>query len=141
MPHPTSPPLTERDAEFCLNAATRTLERWAIAVSRGEKEALLALYAEDAILVPTVANDVRENRLARQAYFDDFLANEALTCELGEFSRRVSRKLGTVVIGGHYTFSYLLNGAVATIPARFLFTFEEIVGEWKITGHHSSQLA
>ncbi|WP_277876234.1 hypothetical protein [Cobetia sp. AM6] len=41
MPHPTSPPLTERDAEFCINAATRTLERWAIAVTRGEKETLL----------------------------------------------------------------------------------------------------
>ncbi|MFG6177944.1 nuclear transport factor 2 family protein [Halomonas sp. THAF12] len=141
MPHPTFPPLNERDAEFCLNAATRTLERWAIAVSRGEKETLLSLYAEDAILVPTVANDVRDNRLARQAYFDDFLAKEALTCELGEFSRRVSRKLGTVVIGGHYTFGHLLNGEMITIPARFLFTFEEIVGEWKITGHHSSQLA
>ncbi|MBN8413361.1 DUF4440 domain-containing protein [Halomonas denitrificans] len=140
MPHPTSPPLTERDAQFCLDAATRTLERWAIAVSRGEKETLLALYAEDAILVPTVANDVREDRLARQAYFDAFLANEDLSCELGEFSRRVSRKLGTVVIGGHYVFSYLIKGDMATIPARFLFTFEEIAGEWKITGHHSSQL-
>ncbi|MBY5928234.1 DUF4440 domain-containing protein [Halomonas sp. DP8Y7-3] len=140
MPHPTSPPLTERDAQFCLDAATRTLERWAIAVSRGEKETLLALYAEDAILVPTVANDVREDRLARQAYFDAFLANEDLSCELGEFSRRVSRKLGTVVIGGHYVFSYLIKGDMTTIPARFLFTFEEIAGEWKITGHHSSQL-
>lgn len=141
MPHPTSPPLTERDAEFCLNAATRTLERWAIAVTRGEKTTLLSLYAEDAILVPTVSNDVREDRLSRQAYFDDFLANEALTCELEEYSRRVSRKLGTVVIGGRYTFRYLVDGETTTIPARFLFTFEEILGEWKITGHHSSQLA
>lgn len=141
MPHPTSPPLSERDAEFCVNAATRTLERWAIAVSRGEKETLLSLYAEDAILVPTVANDVRENRESRQAYFDGFLANEGLVCELGDFSRRVSRKLGTVVIGGHYTFQYQEEGNSVTIPARFLFTFEEILGEWKITGHHSSQLA
>lgn len=141
MPHPTSPALTERDTEFCLNAASRTLERWAIAVSRGEKETLLSLYAEDAILVPTVANDVRDNRHDRQTYFDNFLANEALTCELGEYSRRVSRKLGTVVVGGHYVFSHLKDGETVTIPARFLFTFEEIQGEWKITGHHSSQLA
>ncbi|KAA0015293.1 DUF4440 domain-containing protein [Salinicola corii] len=141
MPHPTSPALTERDTEFCLNAASRTLERWAIAVSRGEKETLLSLYAEDAILVPTVANDVRDTRHERQRYFDSFLANEALTCELGDYSRRVSRKLGTVVVGGHYVFSYLLKGETVTIPARFLFTFEEIQGEWKITGHHSSQLA
>ncbi|AOM01001.1 DUF4440 domain-containing protein [Cobetia sp. cqz5-12] len=141
MPHPTSPPLTERDAEFCINAATRTLERWAIAVTRGEKETLLSLYAEDAILVPTVADDVRENRQQRQAYFDGFLANEALACELGEYSPRVSRKLGTVVIGGHYTFEYRVADETVTIPARFLFTFEEILGEWRITGHHSSRLA
>ncbi|MGS0467624.1 hypothetical protein ACU8V3_11105 [Cobetia marina] len=85
----------------------------------GKKETLLSLYAEDAILVPTVADDVRENRQQRQAYFDGFLANEALACELGEYSPRVSRKLGTVVIGGHYTFEYRVADETVTIRPAF----------------------
>lgn len=134
-------PSVVNDPEYCLAAATRTLQRRVEAVSLPAPDSLLALYAEDAILVPTVSNDVRGTHQERQAYFRDFLANEKLTCELGTFSRRVSHKLGTVVIGGRYTFTYRRNEEWMTIPARFLFTFEEIRGEWKITGHHSSQLA
>jgi len=54
------------------------------------------------------------------------------------FKKRVSRKLGTVVVGGLYTFVYRNGGEQHVVPARFLFTFERIDGQWLITGHHSS---
>ncbi|MNF09062.1 hypothetical protein D3C80_2096320 [compost metagenome] len=54
------------------------------------------------------------------------------------FKKRVSRKLGTVVVGGLYTFVYRDSGEQRVVPARFLFTFERIDEQWLITGHHSS---
>ncbi|WP_110689776.1 nuclear transport factor 2 family protein [Salinicola endophyticus] len=138
---PSSTPEAKTSVAQCEAGATRTLQRWAEAISRADAPALLALYADDAILVPTVSNAIRGTQAAREDYFRDFLSREGLDCELGEYARRVSHKLGTVVVGGHYFFRYRDGGERITIPARFLFTFEEIEGEWKITSHHSSQLA
>jgi len=45
-----------------------------------------------------------------------------------------------VVVGGHYTFTFLRGGQERIVPARYLFTFEEIDGDWLITGHHSSMM-
>jgi hypothetical protein len=46
-----------------------------------------------------------------------------------------------VVIGGLYTFRFEHQGREQAVPARFLFTFEEIDGQWLITGHHSSRMS
>ncbi|AIR91081.1 SgcJ/EcaC family oxidoreductase [Pseudomonas cremoricolorata] len=122
----------------CLAAAKAALYRWAATVSTRDVDAVLALYASDAILVPTLSNQVRDCRDSRRGYFEQFLANDGLVCDIQVFTKRVSRKLGTVVVGGLYTFVYREDGQPRTVPARFLFTFEQIDGQWLITGHHSS---
>lgn len=124
----------------CLAEARKALYRWAEVVSSGSIDNVLALYAPDAILVPTLSNEIREREEERRNYFENFLSNPNLRCEITLQKKRVSRKLGTVVIGGLYTFRFERDGAEAVVPARFLFTFEEIDGRWLITGHHSSPL-
>ncbi|MBJ9973956.1 DUF4440 domain-containing protein [Pseudomonas sp. S75] len=122
----------------CLAGAKAALYRWAATVATHDVDQVLALYAEDAILVPTLSNQVRDCQDSRRSYFQNFLANDGLVCDIQVFKKRVSRKLGTVVVGGLYTFVYREGGEPRVVPARFLFTFERIDGQWLITGHHSS---
>lgn len=122
----------------CLAGAKAALYRWAATVAARDVDKVLGLYAPDAILVPTLSNQVRDCDDGRRNYFENFLANDGLVCDIQVFKKRVSRKLGTVVVGGLYTFVYRDNGAQRVVPARFLFTFECINDEWLITGHHSS---
>lgn len=127
------------DSELaCLAGAKAALYQWAVTVARRDVDQVLKLYAADAILVPTLSNQVRDCDDSRRSYFENFLANEGLVCDIQVFKKRVSRKLGTVVVGGLYTFVFRENGVQRVVPARFLFTFEQIDGQWLITGHHSS---
>ncbi|MBK5006314.1 DUF4440 domain-containing protein [Pseudomonas sp. S32] len=122
----------------CLAGAKAALYRWAATVATRDVDKVLELYAPDAILVPTLSNQVRDCNHSRRNYFENFLANDGLVCDIQVFKKRVSRKLGTVVVGGLYTFVYRDGGEQRIVPARFLFTFERINEEWLITGHHSS---
>lgn len=131
----------EPSEESCLAAARKALFHWAEVVSSGHVEDVLSLYATDAILVPTLSDEIGEREDERRRYFEVFLSNENLRCTITTQKKRVSRKLGTVVIGGLYTFRFQRDGREQTVPARFLFTFEEINGRWLITGHHSSRLS
>ncbi len=127
------------DAEIArLAGAKAALHQWAATVATRDVDAVLALYAADAILVPTLSNDVRDCDDSRRNYFENFLANDGLVCDIQLFKKRVSRTLGTVVVGGLYTFVFRKDGEQQRVPARFLFTFECIDGRWLITGHHSS---
>jgi hypothetical protein len=132
---------TDMPAAPGLAAARATLFRWAEVISSGHLEDVLALYAPDAILVPTVSDEIRGQETERRHYFKTFLERKNLRCTIASLKKRISHKLGTVVIGGLYTFSFETTEGEETVPARFLFTFEEINGQWLITGHHSSRLS
>ncbi|MBD8909545.1 DUF4440 domain-containing protein [Methylorubrum zatmanii] len=129
----------ERTAATCLTEAGKVLLRWAETVGTRNVDAVLALYAPDAILVPTMSDDIRGREDDRRRYFESFLDNDGISCGITVQKKRVSRKLGTVVIGGLYSFQIRRDGTETVVPARFLFTFEEIDGRWLITGHHSSK--
>ncbi|GAC1038013.1 hypothetical protein thsps117_27710 [Pseudomonas sp. No.117] len=124
-----------------LAGAKAALHTWAATVATRDVEAILALYAPDAILVPTLSNEVRDSEDSRREYFRNFLANEGIVCDVLIFKKRVSSKLSTVVVGGLYVFHYREGDRAISVPARFLFTFEQIDGRWLITGHHSSREA
>ncbi|MDQ1199377.1 nuclear transport factor 2 family protein [Agrobacterium sp. SORGH_AS 787] len=130
-----------RTDQSCLAAAREALFRWAEVIASRRVEDVLALYAPDAILVPTLSDEIGEREEDRRRYFEAFLSNDVQSCSILIQKKRVSRKLGTVVIGGLYTFRLLRGNLEELVPARFLFTFEEIEGQWLITGHHSSRLS
>ncbi|WP_273862833.1 DUF4440 domain-containing protein [Pseudomonas sp. LA5] len=138
---PAHAPARSNEEIACLAGAKAALHTWAAPVATREVEAILALYAPDAILVPTLSNELRDCEDSRREYFRNFLANEGLVCDVEIFKKRVGSKLSTVVVGGLYVFHYRDGEQVISVPARFLFTFEQIDGRWLITGHHSSREA
>ena len=138
---PAHAPVRFNEEIACLAGAKAALHTWAATVATRDVEAILALYAPDAILVPTLSNEVRDCEDSRREYFRNFLANEGLVCDEQIFKKRVSSQLGTVVVGGLYVFHYRDGEQVISVPGLFLFTFEYLEGRWLITGHHSSREA
>jgi hypothetical protein len=122
--------------------ANRILFLWIEALGTGDIETLLMLYASDAILVPTLQDDLCTTTADRRRYFEVLLANPGFRCEMGFVQNRTGPASGVVTAAGHYRFVMTgSDGQEVTIPARFLFTFEQVRGIWRITGHHSSRMA
>ena len=94
-----------------------------------------ALYADDAVLLPTVAPGVLDTSAERIGYFDAFLKKRPT----GTIDESVVRDLGDGYASntGLYTFALAETGEL--VHARFTFVYEEIDGEWKIIEHHSSK--
>ena len=132
-------PNSATDSALRLAGTRKVLIDWIEALSTKNIDALLALYAEEAILVPTLQNYICRNSAERQTYFEKLLANPGLTCQLDSVHLCPSRTARTATAAGHYTFSFKRNGIDETIPARFLYSLEEIDGAWLIIGHHSSK--
>ncbi len=122
-----------------IEGAQATLVRWRAAVATGRVDNVMALYASDAILVPTLSNEIIVTQDGRRNYFEFFLSDGGPTCTVDREELRINHKNGTVAIGGIYTFCFRRSAGEESIPARFLFNFEEIDARWLITGHHSSR--
>ena len=113
-------------------------DQWSHAVQSGDPDRVVALYAENAILLPTVANDPRRTPEAIREYFVEFLALNPVP-RLDEYSIRASETIADN--SGLYTFGTTPAGQpFRAIAARFTFNYEKINGQWMIIQHHSSAL-
>jgi len=112
------------------------LATWLKAVSSGSPDAVMTLYADDAVLLPTLAPGVHETAAKRLGYFKVFTANENLQGKVTELHTRV---FGDVAINsGLYTFTFKKDGKDVTAPARFSFVYKKTPLGWMIVDHHSS---
>ena len=110
-------------------------DEWNAALATGDPAQVDALYAEDAVLLPTVAPGVLDTPAERVGYFDAFLKKRPT----GRIDESVVRDLGDGYASstGLYTFDLAATGEV--VHARFTFVYEEIDGGWRIIEHHSSK--
>ncbi|MCJ1685406.1 SgcJ/EcaC family oxidoreductase [Rathayibacter sp. VKM Ac-2928] len=110
-------------------------DEWNAALATGDPAQVDALYADDAVLLPTVAPGVLDTSAERIGYFDAFLKKRPT----GTIDESVVRDLGDGYASntGLYTFDLAATGEV--VHARFTFVYEEIDGEWRIIEHHSSK--
>ena len=107
-------------------------ERWNSALQTKEPSNVVNLYAEDAILLPTISNKVRHNHAEIQDYFVNFLAKGPQ----GEIQEANVRIFGDIAINsGIYMFSFS-DGA--QVQARYTFVYRNSDNGWKIIEHHSS---
>ncbi|VXC96920.1 conserved exported hypothetical protein [Pseudomonas sp. 8Z] len=113
-------------------------ERWNAALQTGDSAKVTALYADDAVLLPTVSNRVRVGHEAIKDYFDHFLQAKPV----GTINYREIRQLSsdTAVDSGVYTFALNQGGTVRNVQARYTFVYEKVDGQWKILQHHSSAM-
>lgn len=111
----------------------RLFDRWNASLKTGRSDAVVANYAPDSILLPTVSNKVRHSAAEKADYFDHFLENSPV----GEINERYI-KIGcnTALDAGVYTFHFSKTGT--SVTGRYSFTYEWNGHKWLITSHHSS---
>jgi len=113
-------------------------DRWNKALQTGDSEKVAALYAKDAVLLPTVSNEVRTNRVEIVDYFDHFLQNKPV----GKKVRTIVDVLdsNSAIDTGVYEFTLTdkATGKKRVVEARYTYAYEKIGGKWLIVNHHSS---
>jgi len=109
--------------------------RWDAALASGDPEQVSALYASDAVLLPTLSSRVRGNHAERVDYFTEFLAGGPRGRILSDTVRAVD---DVVIHSGLYRFAMSALDGQPEIDARFTFVHQRISGDWTIVAHHSS---
>jgi len=119
------------------NEISDQFEMWNKALQTGDPDKVVACYAADAILLPTVSAKVRHNHDEIRDYFVHFLAKKPR----GRITEQNIRIYDNIAINsGLYTFSLTDDGAHAEVDARFTFAYQKNNDGWLIIEHHSSIL-
>jgi uncharacterized protein (TIGR02246 family) len=118
--------------------ASAVVDRWSAAFSANDTEALVKLYASDAVLLGTVSPVMSEGTAAIQTYFGRLK---------GSGNQNAIKERRVIVLGddaavvtGFYDFSNVQQ-TPSLRPSRFTMLVTRRGGEWKIAHHHSSPLA
>lgn len=109
-------------------------DRWNDSLRTGDPDKVLANYAPDGVLLPTVSNQARTNPAAIKDYFVKFLKNKPQGTIDDRFIRIGCNVAQDV---GNYTFKYA-NGK--TVHARYTYVYEWKDDKWLIAHHHSSAM-
>jgi uncharacterized protein (TIGR02246 family) len=113
--------------------------KWGEVFVDDNPDALLALYAPDAVLWGTLSPTIRQGPAALREYF--VAAYKALPGHKVSFGEQLIRVYGnTAINSGYYTFSYVKDGETRTIPARYTLVFVKGDKGWLIADHHSSTM-
>jgi uncharacterized protein (TIGR02246 family) len=114
-------------------------DRWNAALRSGDPEKVAALYAPDAVLLPTASPKIRTTHEEIVDYFEHFLERRPS----GEKLRSVIHVLDadTAVDAGVYRFTLTnADGTTQYVDARYTYVYEKRGGKWWIINHHSSVL-
>lgn len=108
--------------------------------AHGDPTAVVSLYAEQAILLPTMSPEVCRDKDAISRYFTTLTAPPGLRISTEAMHIQVFDTIA--IASGIYTFHYQKNHVNDTsIAARFSFVFQQQQdGQWLIIQHHSSVL-
>jgi uncharacterized protein (TIGR02246 family) len=113
-------------------------EQWAAAFSKGDLDALMRLYDDDALLWGTSSSSIRKGAKAIRQYYAQLLkAFPGTRVLLRDTSPRLYGDAG--VNSGSYTMRRISgDGKVRVTAARFTMTYVRRGGKWLIVDHHSS---
>lgn len=114
----------------------RNFDRWAAALATRDPKTVAALFTPNAILEPTVSNEVRTTPARVEAYFVDFLKLSPRPT-INERHIEVLDD-NTALEAGVWTFDLVRDGQPAWVTARYSFIWEKVGGAWKIQLLHSS---
>lgn len=126
-------PTNAREAEVAA-----LFDQWNAALATGDADQVTKLYAADAVLEPTVSNEVRTTPAEIKNYFVKFLRMKPQ----GTINYRQIRLLAdnAALDTGVYTFNLTKDGKASKVHARYTYVYKKVGNEWKILNHHSSAM-
>jgi uncharacterized protein (TIGR02246 family) len=113
-------------------------EAWKNALATKDPKTVAALFAPDAILQPTVSNEIRNTPAKVESYFVDFLKLSPSPTINERHIRALDEN--TAIDSGVWTFDLVRDGKSSWVTARYCFVWEKKDGEWKIQLLHSSKM-
>jgi uncharacterized protein (TIGR02246 family) len=117
---------------------TPALDRFSAAYSANDVDALVALYAPNAILLGTNSPVISEGRDAVRTYFTNLkLAGSGNKNEIQD-RRTIVINDTAVVVTGFYDFTRISDGKPVPGPAHFTVLLTKTTGQWLISHQHSS---
>ena len=120
-----------------IDDATTVVEKFVAAYNANDAQAIVKLYAPEAILLGTVSPVMSVGTDAIRAYFSQ-VPGSGNKVAIDE-RKMVMLSDGSVVATGFYTFTRIRDGNPVPDPARFTMVLEKRGSEWFIVHHHSSQ--
>ena len=109
-------------------------DRWNASLRTGNAKKVVANYAPNSILLPTVSNRARFTAAEKEDYFVHFLQRRP---EGRIDDRMIEVDCNSASDAGLYTFRFA-DGT--SVKARYTFAYRKIGNEWLITSHHSSAM-
>ena len=113
---------------------TALFDEWNSALQSSDPKKVTALYDSNAILLPTVSNQVRHSPEEIEDYFVHFLA-KGPQGKIDEANVRIFDQIA--INSGVYTFTFTDS---STVQARFTYVYQWNGERWMIEEHHSSQM-
>lgn len=116
------------------------LTQWMDAVNNGDVEGLLALYNEQAVLIPTFSNKLPNTPEKLREYFEKLGSREGLSIALHEKTLKVQPvKDDIYTLSGIYNWRFDVEGEMLNFEARFSYIVD-LSSPRPIIHHHSSQV-
>ena len=129
-------PIAARAQQPAIDAGS-VVDRWATAFNSNDVDALVSLYAPDAILLGSTGLTLKEGSEAIRGYFAR-LAKSGDKVVIGD--RKIIVLDDNVSYAtGFYEFSAVRNGEVKTSWAGFSMVLVKHANDWLIAHHHSSE--
>ncbi|MFJ9742843.1 SgcJ/EcaC family oxidoreductase [Streptomyces sp. NPDC101166] len=113
---------------------------WNAALRSGDPHQVANRYAKDAVLLPTLSNQVRTDRAAIVAYMGHFLENKPASKKIETHINVLDHN--SALDSGVYEFTLTDHetGDKRVVKARYTYAYEKRGGTWLIVNHHSSAM-
>ena len=109
-------------------------DRWNDSLRTLDPDKVVANYATDGVLLPTVSNQPRTNPAEIRDYFVKFLKS----APQGTIDHRII-KIGCNVAQDVGTYTFKCKDG-KKVHARYTYVYEWVNGQWLIAHHHSSAM-
>ena len=116
--------------------ANAVIDRWSAAYTSNDPEAIVKIYAPDAILLGTVSPVISVGTEAIRKYFS--LVKGSGNKNTIQERHTIVLDENAVVVTGFYEFTRMKDGQPLPSPSRFTMLVTKRDGEWHIAHHHSS---
>jgi uncharacterized protein (TIGR02246 family) len=120
--------------------ALAVLDKWAKAFAASDVDAIVALYAPDALFMGTGSKTVVKDTAAIRKYFEDALLTRRPRAAPISSSEVMVLSDGAVLVTGLNESTGVLDGKPFSNPGRVTFVFAKRGPDWKIVHFHRSAM-
>jgi len=118
----------------------QVLKAWMDGINRNDLDAVLGLYSEQAILIPTFSNRVLDRPEKIRRYFETLTGREDLSIALHEKTLAIQPiRADLYSMSGIYCWRFAVDGELLSFEARFTYLVD-LASTAPILHHHTSQI-